>query len=827
MRPVRFLLLLTVGAIAAAPGFALPFRTHTQLPSIGLPRPVPSGTDVIHVPGDVANLQTAINQVPEGGIIEISAGTYSAPVGGFQINDLAKGFTIRAAAGATVILDGGGSRDILRLINTSIVNGRPVVFDGLTFANGRSTTEGAAGGVTMHYAQATFVDCTFLDNVGNQPSTGGGGASVALSSTAFFFDCNWEGNSATHFGGGLDVSVQSKVYIHNSQFINNRTNLANHDPASAGGAIHVTNSLLRVSNTRFENNQAGYVGGAIYALGTWLDPVSTPRADVVVVNSTFVGNRAARDPTVSFSAPTEGGAFHAEDQTTAKIYNSRFITNRAMTGGAVNLYRAIVEIDGSVFRGNQADGTGAGNGFGGAISAHSNDTAADGSVNRRSATLTVRDSLIQGRYGSVNTVGQSGGGLAAGGDGNRTYGQNGVTQMGSAAANRATVSVQRTVFADLDVQEAVGVPGSGVAGAIETGLTTLTMDDSLVVLSDALGTGNGSGGAMALLDQTAAMISATTFSRNTAGAYGGAIFVQGSELDLADSQLIENEVSPGVSEDEYASYGAAIFAAPDVGRNLPVDGLVSGCVISNNLGLAIYDDDRTNGPINDIVYDNNQFYSTTFGSDVYRDSIPFTPIQTAVGLNSLVVNRANSTTTDKGAGNSAFAGIPDVGSLLAVPPKVLPTNAIGDGAPPTESYLAYGWSGAGASLDGSVLSENGGLAAATTTGLHTLTVNGSSFLAGPIDGATPSASFFATPVWVAPGGSSTLSWSITGGPYLDVAIDQGVAITAGPSGSVEVWPTTNRTYYLYGLTQDGGVFDSTDVIMGIPTDLIYLPLIMR
>lgn len=820
-------LVLAVGAIAAAPGLHLPASTQLPLPLIGPSRPAPSGTAVIHVPGDVSDLQTAINLIPEGGIIEISAGSYPAPVGGFQINDLAKGFTMRAAGGATVVLDGGGSHDILRFINTSVINGRPVVFEGLTFAHGRSTTEGAAGGVTMHYAQATFVGCTFQDNAGNQPSTGGGGASIALSSTAFFFNSRWEGNSATHFGGGLDVSVQSKVYIHSARFINNRTNLPNHDPSSAGGAIHVTNSLLRISNSRFENNQAGYVGGAIYVLGTWLDPVLTPRSDVILVNSTFVGNRAARDPTVSYSAPTEGGAFHAEDQTTAKIYNSRFLANSAMTGGAVSLYRAIVEIDGGVFRGNQADGTGAGNGFGGAISAHSNDTSADGSVNRRSATLTVRDSLIQGRYGTVSTVGQSGGGLAAGGDGNRTYGQNGVAQMGSAADNRATVIVQQTVFADLDVLEAVGVPGSGVGGAIETGLAALTMADSLVFLSDALGNGNGSGGAMALLDQTAATISGSTFSRNTAGLYGGAIFVQGSRLDLSDSRIVENEVSPGYSEDEYVSYGAAIFGAPDFGRNIGANGVVSGSVISNNIGLAIYDDDRTNGPINAMVYNDNLFYSTSFALHVYRDSIAFTPIQTAVGLNSLVVTRANSTTTDKGAGNSAFAEIPDVGSLLAVPPKVLPTNAVGDGAPPTESYLAYGWSGVSASLDGSPLSEHGGLAATTTTGLHTLTVNGSIYSANPIDGATPSATFTASLVWIPPGGSSTLSWSITGGPYLDVAIDQGVAITSAPSGSVVVSPSTNKTYYLYGITEDGGVLSSLAVLLGAPTDRIYLPLILR
>jgi hypothetical protein len=827
MQAVRFVLLLTIGAMAAAPGIASPSRARGEPIADDVFRPLGDGGTIIHVPGDVGDIQTAINLIPEGGIIEIAAGTYASPVGGFLMNDLGKGFTIRAALGATVVLDGGHSRDILRLINSSVGAGGPIVFQDLTFANGRSTTEGAAGGVTVQYARATFVDCVFLDNAGNQPSTGGGGISVALDSTVFFIGSTWQGNSATHFGGGLDVSAQSKVYIHNSAFVNNRTNLPNHDPASAGGAIHVTDSLLRVSNSRFEENQAGYVGGAIYALGTWLDPVYIPRADITVSNSTFVSNKAVPDPSVSLAAPTEGGALHFEDQTGARIYSSRFTMNSAMTGGALNSYRATVEIYESVFKGNQALGQGAGNGFGAAISVHSNDTAADGSINRRSASLTVRDSVIQGRFGAVGSVGQSGGGIAVGGDSNRTYGQNGVSQMGTAADNRAVVDIQNTVFADLDVQEAAGVPGSGVGGALEVGLTGLSLADSLVIHSDAIGDGNGSGGGIAVLDQSYTAISGTAFSGNTAGAYGGAVFVQGSTLEMSGSLLIENEVSPGVTEGEYGSYGAAIFAAPDMGRGLQVNGHVMDNVFSGNVGLAAYDDDRTDGPINDIIYANNQFYATTFGSDVYRDSIPLTPIQTAEGLNSLIVSRANSTTTDKGYGNTTLGSAPDVGILLAEPSRVLPTAAAGDPGPPTESFLAYAWSGTSATLEGTPLLEHGGLSSSSVTGSHTLDVNGNSYHASLVQGDLPSATFSAIPVWVSSGGSADLNWAITAGPYLDVAIDQGVSITPAISGTVVVSPATDVTYRLYGLTEDGGMVAVVRVKVGTPASMIYLPLLTR
>ncbi len=611
---------------------------------------VAAASTVIRVPADVADLQTAISQVPSGGIIELANGTYATPVGGFRINDRV-GFTIRAASGATVVLDGGGARDLLRLINTSVAAGGPVTFERLTFANGRSTTEGAAGGVTMQRARATFTECTFQDNRSDAPSTGGGGMNIAINSTAFFFDCTWSGNIAKHYGGGIAVQQDSVVSIHRGTFLDNRTNAPNHSVVAAGGAIHVGNSILRVSNSRFEGNRAGYAAGAIYAIGNWLDPVSTLRADVVIVNSTFVDNQALRDPSVSFPVPTEAGAVHIEDQARGRIFNSRFSFNSAHTGGAVNTYRGIVEIDQSLFEGNRATGTGSSNGFGGAIMALSSDandaTTGDGTINRRSAMLTVRDTLIRGRAGAVTTVGQIAGGIYITGDVNRIYGLNGISQQGSLASNRATLVLDRVAIVDCDVTEVVSAVGSGVAGGLMTSTTTLTMTDSLVINNDAIGTTNASGGGMALIDQTAATITGTTIARNSASQYGGGMFVQGSSIAMDSCHLVANEVSPGVSEAVSASYGSAILAGPSEGQGLPVTGTISNSIFSSNIGLPIYDDDRTNGPINDVRYNGNQIYSTTFGTTVYTNSIAGQCCKTVAQLNSLVVARNNGTSTDK------------------------------------------------------------------------------------------------------------------------------------------------------------------------------------
>ena len=165
------------------------------------------------------------------------------------------------------------------------------------------------------------------------------------------------------------ASARSKVEStsEGSRFIGNRVNVTGHIPNAPGGAIFVTQSTLHITTSSFEGNQAGYVGGAIYALGDWQDPVSVPSVDLEISNSSFTNNSAARDASVGFGSPTVGGAIHVEDQATLKLYNCRFTNNSARQGGAISNFRAVTEIEGCVFSGNRAIGTGSAEGIGGTI----------------------------------------------------------------------------------------------------------------------------------------------------------------------------------------------------------------------------------------------------------------------------------------------------------------------------------------------------------------------------------------------------------------------------------------------------------------------------
>lgn len=674
---------------------------------------------VIRVPQDVSNLQDAIGQVADGGVIELAAGTYPSPsANGFYIVDLGKDFTIRAVAGARATIDGGGSKSLLSFINSDRSRGGQVTFERLTFANGYTTQDGLVGGVTMQRAEAVFRDCRFENNVGAQSTTSGGATLVALGSTATFERCTWQNNSARNAGGALAISEAATAIVTGSAFTANRTNLPGHRNTAAGGAIFVGNSSaaaapasLSVSKSTFSGNQAGYVGGAIFAIGEWSGPIATPRTAITITDSLFENNAAIRDPSVAFSLPTEGGAVHGEDQTTLTIATSRFVENRADTGGAANVYRALVTIDSSLFQGNRAVATGPGTGFGGAISVLSNDandiTTAGGTINRRSAQLTLTNSIIQGRFGSTDTVAQVGGGLTVNGDENRVYGLNGVAKDGTLAANRAQATLRNVVFYDTDIKASGG--GDLIAGAALFSVADAQFDNVFVLGADAQGAGFGGG--VAVLNQSDVRLNGLTMTRNTVGAggFGAALFVQGSAIELRDCTLTENQYSPGVAEPINQSYGAAIFAGPDDVRNLQVSGTVSDCVLSRNEGLPIYDDDRAGGPINAVRYEGNTIYGTSFGDDIYWNSL--NGAANVAELNALVVAHTDGSNTDKSARpNTAPGAAPAVGAIVALPTQVVSEGGatvvpFGGG----KAYLAYAWSGAPATLNGASVTGNIGL----------------------------------------------------------------------------------------------------------------------
>jgi predicted outer membrane repeat protein len=403
---------------------------------------------------------------------------------------------------------------------------------------------------------------------------------------------------------------------------------------------------------------------------------------------------------------------------------------------------------------------------------------------------------------------QVGGGIFVSGDVRRNYGLSGSPVIGTPSVNRAPVTIERTVFADCDVDSG-GISGQGSGGAMSMSLVDLEVDGTLIIGSDAVGTGS-SGGALRVTNESVLDVNTTTFAKNTAVLYGGAVFAAGTELDLNSCQLFANEISPGVSEPEGQSYGAAIFAAPIEnafpGFNLPVTGNVSSNTLSLNIGMPVFDDDRSPSPINAVRYNGNSFHNSTFSDRIYFHSMIGS--HTVSQLNSLVVSHSG---VDKATVNNQWSSsAPILGAIRAVPPKILPTSAPGDASTATTSYLGYAWSGGNATLNGNPVAGGIGYAAATE-GNHTLNVDGQQFSASVGVGVAPNATLAANPQYITSGGSSTLSWSTTSGRFVGAFLDRGLGAVGTAAGNVIVSPTATTTYTIVVVTEEGGVVKTATV----------------
>src|SRR4051812_50206677 len=95
----------------------------------------PRSNQLVRVPQDARTLDLAIGRVADGGVIEMAAGTYPSPPGGFRIGNLRKGLTVRAAAGATGAVDGGGRRQPPPVGNSGPGPGKGGGFPRVTFPN--------------------------------------------------------------------------------------------------------------------------------------------------------------------------------------------------------------------------------------------------------------------------------------------------------------------------------------------------------------------------------------------------------------------------------------------------------------------------------------------------------------------------------------------------------------------------------------------------------------------------------------------------------------------------------------------------------------------
>lgn len=272
--------------------------------------------------------------------------------------------------------------------------------------------------------------------------------------------------------------------------------------------------------------------------------------------------------------------------------------------------------------------------------------------------------------------------------------------------------------------------------------------------------------------------------------------------------------------------GSAIWSATLTffGVDLDVTGLVSNSVFSDHFGREIAELDKATGPINDLRYNGNQFFSNPVNAQVYSNQLA--GAHTASSLNSLVVDRdAGVGNTDKSTvANTALGSQPRLGALVAAPPEVLLEHAAGDPPPGGDTFLGFAWSaanGTSVQLFGAPLASTSGLETAGS-GVHTLQVGASSFLATITDAAAPTATFEADPQAISSPATADLDWSVTEGTLLDIEIDRDVTVAVPTaSGTETVQPGATTLYNFYGLTEEGGIHLPETVFVDELLNLIF------
>ena len=322
-------------------------------------------------------------------------------------------------------------------------------------------------------------------------------------------DLRVRGGQSTSGGGGIDVASLGSLTLRDAAVT---ANVA----ASVGGGIKASSEVV-VENSVLRRNVAGSDGGAI----------DTNRA-LTILDSTLADN----------TAQDQGGAISTTADTS--ITDSRLSGNEVVdgTGGAIDIFGAILDVDDSLFAGNSATGAG---GDGGAIytSGSAFRKAAKRGGDPMPATVVVTGSELGG---------------------------NDASRHGGAILNGEESTLELT---DATI-EANAAEGAG--GGIRSIGAGLAIDGSEIVANSA-----GIGGAGIASTDPMAEISDSAVVGNVAATGGGGL--DGDFLKLTDSSVVANDGSDGGGIRIVEENGSLEVIRSDVVGNLAHSGSGGGILL--------------------------------------------------------------------------------------------------------------------------------------------------------------------------------------------------------------------------------------------------------
>jgi hypothetical protein len=390
------------------------------------------------------SLRQAIANAQSGDVIRFSSSLANQTItltSGQLVIPAGKNLTIDGTGVTNLSISGNGAFRIFQ-VSSNYVTPTNVTIQNLNLVNGYTTGRGGAIS-TEHQAVLTINNVTFQNNVAN---TGGGAIFSAFEGALTVNNSRFANNQAIagndeRGAGAIAFWGPGAFTIRNSEFTGNR--------GINGGAINSLNGKLTIENSRFINNDTlaaslasgqqnptlrGY-GGAVYT--DRASSTSEPAGTIRITNTVFEGNRGK----------AEGGAayLYTGNQDNVVIQSSLFRNNdvQALGGGNAGNGGGLVVLSNGLNRGLTIDAT---------TFAGNTATSQGGGLWMMGAPTTITNSTFSGNRAVGNTSSKVGGGMtlydAPVNIINSTIANNyaGWVGGGISANNAAAVGVRNTIF---------------------------------------------------------------------------------------------------------------------------------------------------------------------------------------------------------------------------------------------------------------------------------------------------------------------------------------------------------------------------------------------
>jgi len=393
------------------------------------------------------SLREIINQAQNGDTIKFASNLANQSItlttGQIEI-PVGKNLTIDGADAAGLTISGNNSSRIFLLKSTS-VNPTTLTVKDLTLEKAYTPERGGAI-ATEHQGSVNLENVQLNNNVADK---GGGAVFIAFEGNLTVNKSKFNGNTATaandeRGAGAIAFWGPNNLIVKNSDFTNNK--------GINGAAINSLNAKVTIENSTFINNDTttafydtgksnpflrGY-GGAIYTDRASTNSDATS-GTIQIINSRFEGNKGRG----------EGGAayLYTGTQDNVEISGSNFINNQILelpNGGAPGNGGAIAQLNNAANKGFTITDT---------TFANNTATNSGGGVWFNFAPTTITNSTFSGNKALSQTTSGNGGAMAIGGPTdiiNTTFANNSAGWVGGAlvaSANQA-VSVKNTIFAN-------------------------------------------------------------------------------------------------------------------------------------------------------------------------------------------------------------------------------------------------------------------------------------------------------------------------------------------------------------------------------------------